>query len=196
MATVKRTSVPPTHPTVWLGLGLAVIGLLMAVYSYTGARVYNVAFAIVALAGALLALVGILVAAWGRSIMSARASRARRMNFQQDALSLSRPTTASSASEEALTSEDVPTVAPSKEKKRFSFGKRAEKRESEAPPAQGVFAFKRRAPEPQPEPKPKPEPEQPVRVTLRCPQCASTFAAEGVRPFTAVCATCGFRADV
>lgn len=208
MATVKKANVPPTHPTVWVGLALAVVGLLLATFAYTGTRVYDIAFAFVALAGGLLALAGILAAAWGRSIMAARASRSRRGLIKEEALKLE---------------EELPTIATTREKKRFAFPlpKRKEERTESA---SGVFAFKRRAPEPQPEPTlarddprhpeaqleaspesipvtvapaPQPSPEsEPVRVTLRCPQCSETFSAEGVRPFTATCGTCGFSATV
>jgi len=217
MATVKRGNVPPTHPTVWIGLALAAIGLLLAVYAYTGSRVYEIAFAIVALVGAFLALVGIMTAAWGRSIMASRASRDRRAAFSSDAMSMSQQ------AEDRPTSEELPTVAASAEKKRFAFslGKRNKQdaaREPEAIPA-GVFAFRRKEPAPRPAPEPvrAPEPEpapvvpditadeplvtlappaDPVRVTLRCPQCGTTFSAEGVRPFEARCTSCGFSATV
>lgn len=218
MATVKRGNVPPTHPTVWIGLALASVGLLLAIYAYTGARVYDIRFAFIALAGAFLALLGILTAAWGRSIMSSRASRARRAAFSSDAMSMSRPT------EEAPTSDDAPTVAAPATRKRFAFslGKRDKKEEARSarePIPAGVFAFRRRDPapapspaEPAPEPAREPEgavpdihaeeplvtlaPADPVRVTLRCPQCSATFSAEGVRPFAASCTSCGFSATV
>lgn len=217
MATVKKANVPPTHPTVWVGLALAVVGLLVATFAYTGTRVYDIAFAFTALAGGLLALAGILTAAWGRSIMAARASRSRRGLIKEEALKLD---------------EQLPTVATTREKKRFAFplSRREKPEKAEAQGAAGVFAFKRRAPEPEPVPEPEPpmarddprnpevqletpdeeipitvtsEPEsspessaEPVRVTLRCPQCSQTFSAEGVRPFTATCGNCGFSANV
>lgn len=223
MATVKRGNVPPTHPTVWIGLALAALGLLLAVYAYTGSRVYDIAFAFIALVGAFLALAGILTAAWGRSIMASRASRSRRAAFSSDAMAMSRPA-------EQPTSEEVPTVASSAEKKRFTFslGRRTKSepaREPEAIPA-GVFAFRRREPAPAREREPD-VPEvaadeplvttaasetsedqdapvrvviapsaDPVRVTLRCPQCGTTFSAEGVRPFAASCTSCGFSATI
>lgn len=228
VATVKRANVPPTHPTVWIGLALSVVGLLLAVYAYTGARVYSIAYAFVALAGGLLALTGILVAAWGRAVMASRASRSRRAAFSADAMSIARPAPA----ESAPTSEDVPTVARSRERKAFAFPlprraskERKEKKEKEkdAIPA-GVFAFKRREPARTPGPEPEPEterepirlapspetpapepdaplvtlapPAEPVRVTLRCPRCSTTFSAQGVRPFAASCSACGFSATV
>lgn len=222
MATVKKANVPPTHPTVWIGLALAVVGLLLATFAYTGARVYDILFAFIALLGAFLALAGILVAAWGRSIMAARASRSRRAGISQDALALARPVGAGEAMAEMVGSEDVPTVAASKDKKRFAFGvpKRKEKeaREREKAP-RAVFAFQRREPAREPEramvePAGSPHaaddprnpevsvrlapetPAPPVRVTLRCPQCSTTFSAEGVRPFSASCGACGFSATV
>lgn len=219
MATVKKANVPPTHPTVWVGLALAVVGLLLATYAYTGARVYSIAFAFVALSGALLALAGILVAAWGRSVMASRASRARRATFQADAMSIAKPVSAAQAIAE-VSSEQAPTVAASAEKKRFSFAmpklprrERAPKEQKSATPAgeeksaipSGAFRFRRReeTPEPEAEPRPQPEPlvtlaprPEPVRVTLRCPQCSTTFSAEGARPFEAVCGNCGFAATV
>lgn len=211
MARVKRANVPPTHPTVWIGLALASVGLLLAIFSYTGSRVYEIAYAFVALAGALLALAGILAAAFGRSFMASRASRSRRAAFSADAMAISKPEEKPTPEP---TSEDLPTVAASREKKRFAFslGRRKEKEPGAIP--SGVFAFKRREPSPSPEPEPSPslpsppsiEPEsplialapsaEPVRVTLRCPQCSTTFPAEGVRPFLAQCTSCGFSATV
>lgn len=247
MATVKKANVPPTHPTVWVGLGLAVLGLLVATYAYTGSRVYDVLFAFVAILGALLALGGILTAAWGRSIMAARASRSRRATFKDDALALAKPVTVTEAIAQPA-SEDAPTIAAPREKKRFAFpmpkrspkGERTEKpgKADKGSPA-GVFAFKRReaASEPAatpeassaasssptleaPAPAPAFAPDDPrdpavsarldaeldaigdlqeprtVRVTLKCPSCGTTFSAEGVRPFTATCTSCGFSASV
>lgn len=211
MATVKKSNVPPTHPTVWVGLGLAAIGLLIAIYAYTGSRVYDVTFAIIAALGGLIALVGILVAAWGRSVMASRAQRSRRATFTQDALAIAKP----SALAEEVGSETMPTIAAPSEKKRFSFSvpKRAPKKEK-ANGTEGVFAFRRKdAPQPQraaddprdpafsPTPMPAaPEPTPlevgPVRATLKCPQCAQTFTAEGVRPFEARCTSCGFASSV
>lgn len=236
MASVKKANVPPTHPTVWLGLGLAVIGLLVATYAYTGARVYEIGFAFAALGGAILALAGILMAAWGRSIMAARASRSRRAVFKEDALAMAKPVKVSDTLEEPA-SEDAPTIAAPREKKRFAFplpklGGKGERKPAERAEGAGggsVFAFKRRAPDPaatpvtvQPEPAAAdpeerievaletalletaaeervaaPEPAAPpVRVTLKCPSCSTTFSAEGVRPFQATCSSCGFSATV
>lgn len=218
MASVKRGNVPPTHPTVWIGLALASVGLIVAIFSYTGTRVYEVMYAIVALVGAILALLGIMIAAFGRSFMAARASRSRRAAFSSDAMTMAKPQREAAAEAKAeVTSEDVPTVAASREKKRFAFslGKKDKKERSpDAIPA-GVFAFRRREPAREPEPAPMPEPvvapapslepeaplitlapAEPVRVTLRCPQCSTTFSAEGVRPFHAQCTSCGFSATV
>ena len=210
MATVKRGNVPPTHPTVWTGLALAVVGLLLAVFAYTGSRVYEITYAFVALAGAFLALAGIFTAAWGRSIMSARASRSRRAGISADALAMARP---GPEREELppVSSEDAPTVAAPKDKKRlpFSLPRRAKKKEErrEAPIPAGAL---RDEPAPVAYPTPAPLPpvpalapdeplvtlSGPVRATLRCPQCGATFAAEGARPFQATCASCGFSATV
>lgn len=212
MATVKRGNVPPTHPSVWIGLALASLGLLLAIFSYTGSRVYDILFAIVALAGGLLALVGILVAAFGRAFMASRASRARRAVFSADAMAAARPAP-------EPTAEDAPTVAAPREKKRFSFPKRKGKEAEAQDASAGIFAFQRREPERAPEPEPAPSPSlppppslepdappvalapdappaEPVRVTLRCPQCSATFTAEGVRPIAATCSSCGFSATV
>src|SRR5687768_14750723 len=112
MAATKRAS-PPTHPTVWIGLGLAGVGLLLALYAYTGTRVYDVMFAGVALAGGLLALGGILTAAWGRAIMSARASRERRQLIRKDAVIVA----------DEIAHQPPPTVAEPATKKRFAFPK-------------------------------------------------------------------------
>lgn len=206
MASVKRGSVPPTHPTVSIGLGLAVLGLLLTMYAYTGARVYDVAFAFVALVGGLVALVGILVAAWGRSIMSSRASRSRRTAISRDALAMARP------------DEAPPTLAAPAQKRRFALPRPKPKKAPEptASPGAALFAFRRAGPvapddprhpeqaarlEPAPadpsavEPAPAPA-GLPVRARLRCPRCANEFLAEGVRPFDATCGACGFFATV
>lgn len=200
MATVKKANVPATHPTVYAGLALAVVGLLVAAYAYTGTRIYNVVYAAIALVGGLLAFVGILTAAWGRSIMAARAARSKRgLDSGQRAAT------------ESLASEQPPTVAAPAEKKRFSFPmpKRRPKEPEAAPGA--VFAFKRRAAEPvaaAAEPANTPEPSAPLvtlappaspeleRVTLKCPQCATQFTTEGTRPMLATCPSCGFSATI
>jgi hypothetical protein len=198
VATVKKANVPPTHPTVWVGLGLAVVGLLLAMYAYTGARVYDIAFAFIAIAGASIALVGILAAAWGRSIMSARAARARRATFSQDALAIAKPVEASEAMAETMGSETMPTVAAPSSKKRFSFSvpKRMKKEEPRADPA-ALFAFKRRPAAPPPAGEELVTlVEKPVKATLKCPQCSGTFSVEGVRPFEARCPACGFASTV
>ncbi|HEX2022259.1 MAG TPA: hypothetical protein VHH36_06065 [Candidatus Thermoplasmatota archaeon] len=204
---------PATHPTVYVGLGLAVVGLLLATYAYTGSRVYDSAFALVALAGGVLALLGIMTAAWGRAVMGARAQRRAR----------GRP-----APEPAP---GLPTVAAPEgksEKRRIPFPipRRAKRETGEAKPASNLFSFRRRsAPPPAPEepappeavieaPAPEPVPAPPAvevavaeapvaapapvleRVTLRCPRCATTFTAEGARPFAATCPSCALVAEV
>lgn len=213
MATVKKANVPPTHPSVWAGLALATIGLLVAMFAYTGSRVYDIVFAFIALGGGVLALAGILTAAWGRSIMAARASRARRAGIAKDAMQMGKPVKV----ETAKGSEDMPTIAAPSEKNRFSFSmpKRAKKEEKPADPA-ALFAFKRRStPESAPAPvtarddprNPEiaaqlaqapiaPEPSPTVKITLKCPQCGTQFSAEGARPFEAKCGSCGFSATV
>lgn len=217
MAATKKASAPPTHPTVWVGLGLAVVGLLVAMYAYTGTRVYDIRFAVVAAVAAVLALAGILVAAWGRSIMASRAQRSRRGLIQQDAMKLAVETSAPEAMAEVVGSETVPTIAAPAEKRRFAFSmpKRQAPRERDHAALLGAFRRKQpasddpRDPEvsatlapaevvevalvPAPEPARDPERE---RVTMRCPQCSTTFSAEGVRPFAATCSACGFSATV
>jgi hypothetical protein len=171
---------------VYAGLALAVVGLLVALYAYTGTRVYEIGFALTALLGGLLALIGISTAAWGRSIMASRAARSRRGLFREEALRL----------DEAL-----PTIAANAEKRRrFAFqvprlGRKSANGEDARQEARIVLTAE---PEPHPEP---PEPlvtlvQEPVRVTLRCPECSQTFTAEGVRPFSATCGQCGFSATV
>jgi hypothetical protein len=199
MATVKKANVPPTHPTVYVGLALASLGLLIALWAYTGTRVYEIVYAAIAGVGAFLSLAGIMVAAWGRSIMASRVSRSRRTLIAQDALAVGRPASEAEAMTAEMGSETMPTVAAPTEKKRFSFPipKRVKKEEIRPGPAAAarrgslsgpdgpedatLFAFRRKAPEP-----------SPVRATLKCPQCSATFTAEGVRPFTATCTQCGF----
>lgn len=191
MAAVKKANAPPTHPSVYVGLALATVGLLVAAFAYTGTRVYDVLYAFVALVGGLLAFAGILTAAWGRSILASRASRSRRGLDAPRALADEGPT-------------PPPTVAAHPEKKGFRFPM-PKRREKVAPAAEtgAVFAFRRRQ-EPAPAPEAAPplaqaEPAVPSvleRVTLRCPRCATQFAAEGTRPFTAACPSCAFSADV
>lgn len=209
MATAPKKPQPATHFTVWVGLGLAVLGLLLALYAYSGTRIYDVTYAFVAVAGGVMSLVGILVSAWGRSIMAARAQRSKRATIQKDALKLA----------EAVADErPPPTVAEPPEKKRFSLGLPKRKAKEAAPPVEGqassgtIFAFRRSS-----APPPAPEPEIPAvealvekpldlgsptavpvaeRVTLKCPSCSAQFAAEGVRPFAATCPSCGFSATI
>ena len=198
MATTKRAQ-PATHPTVHVGLALAAVGLLLALYAYTGTRIYDVRFALVAAGGALLAIVGIFVSAWGRAIMAARAQRSRRALIHDDALKVA---------QEGL-AQPPPTVAEPPSKKRFDFKLGARKPKApreeaaEKPAGRGAFAFKRRAAPPPPAP-PAEETavvsvmaeapaEGPVveRVTLKCPRCATEFSAEGVRPIPIQCPSCG-----
>ena len=224
MATVKRAQ-PATHPTVYVGLALATVGLLLAVYAYTGTRIYDVRFALVALAGALLAMGGIFTAAWGRAIATARSARARRETLQKDARAMDPASFA-----------PPPTVAATTEKKRLDLSRwvprRAKKdpdaRPAEAAPARpakgaGAFAFRRSAPPPPPAPPadeaprheaPLPAPvaaadpapietaadpaAPPVleRVTVRCPRCATQATFEGVRPLPIQCPSCGLAGTV
>lgn len=215
MAETKRAQ-PGTHPTVYAGLALATVGLLLALYAYTGTRIYEVRFALVAAGGAFCAILGIFVSAWGRAIMAARAQRSRRAVLHDDARR---------AADEGLA--PPPTVAAPVSKKRFDFKLGARKprpaREDapEKPAAKGAFAFKRRAapppppappaeeapvdlapPEPAPplpEPAPvvavsaEPAPAAPAleRITVRCPRCSTEFTAEGVRPIPILCPSCG-----
>jgi hypothetical protein len=186
MATATRRQTPPTHPTVWVGLGMATVGLLVALYSYTGSRTYDVTFAFVALVGGIIATGGILTAAWGRAVMTARASRSRRVVIKEDALKLTEED-----------GEQPPTVAEPASKRRLNLTAAA-----------SMFRFSRRpntAAPAQPEAAGSPALEAALtaleappleRVTLKCPQCATQFASEGVRPFVATCPSCGFSADV
>ena len=196
-AAVKRQS-PPTHPTVWAGLGLAAVGLLVAAYAYTGTRVYDITFAFVAVVGGLLALAGILTAAWGRAVMSARAQRSRRGLLKEDA--------ATAAREARAEEERPPTVAAPASKRSFDFAGAARRllprpapREEKAADRKALFAFRSPA-APAPAPAPEPAAAAPAaevkRVKVRCPQCSTQFAGEGVRPFTLTCPSCGFAAEV
>lgn len=177
MANVPKRQQPATHPTVWIGLAFASVGLMLAVYSYTGTRIYDVRFALVAFSGGFLALVGILLSAWGRSIMAARAQRARRAGVAPD-----RSVPVEGAS-------PPPTVAAPREKRRFSFGLKAKKEAEPAKPA-AVFAFRRREPAAAVAVEaPREEPAR-ERFTLKCPACAHEFTAEGVRPLSVSCPSC------
>lgn len=200
MATVKKANVPATHPTVYVGLALAVVGLLLAMYAYTGTRVYDIVFAFVAVGGAVVALAGILLAAWGRSIMSARAARSRRSAMKDDAMKLADEVPSKGRAKPVPPPEDLPTVAAPASKKRFDFsiGRRKEK-PAKAAEASNVFAFKRKPAEAGPTTAPAAReasaaPPEPAieRVTLGCPSCATQFSAEGTRPFRVTCPSCGF----
>ena len=193
MAAAVKRHAPPTHPTVWVGLGLAAGGLLVAAYAYTGTRVYDITFAAVALLGGVLALGGILTAAWGRAVMSARAQRSRRGLLRDDAVK---------AAHDAHVADEPqpPTVAAPASKRSFDFASAARRLiPKPSPPREpadrkALFAFRTPAPAPAaPAEAPAAAPE---RVKVRCPQCATQFAAEGVRPFTMTCPSCGFTAEV
>ena len=220
MATTRKAAQPATHVSVWVGLGLSIVGLLIAMYAYSGTRVYDITFAYVAMAGGVVALGGILVSAWGRAIMAARAQRMRRQTLQHDALKLTEMGIAEAR--------PPPTVAEPPQKKRFAFALPGRKAKGEAPAVEGgassgtLFAFRSRsAPPPAPEPEPvavearaleipaieglvvdAPLPMEAAapavaeRVTLRCPSCGSQFSAEGVRPLAVTCPSCGFSATV
>lgn len=193
MATATKRQSPPTHPTVWAGLGLAAVGLLLAAYAYTGTRIYDITFAFVAVAGGLLALAGILTAAWGRAVMSARAQRSRRGLIHDDAVKAARAA--------HVAEEEPPTVAAPKEKRAFDLARAAKRLvprlpQREKPDPKAVFAF-RSPPPAEPAPAAPPTPAGvPERVTLRCPQCDAKFTTVGVRPLTATCPSCGFAAQV
>ncbi len=211
MATAQKRAQPATHVSVWIGLGLSIVGLLIAMYAYSGTRVYDITYAYVALAGGVVALGGILVSAWGRAIMAARAQRMKRQTLQHDALKLTEVGLAEAKA--------PPTVAEPPQKKRFSFSLPARKGKREAPAVEGaassgtLFSFRARsAPPPAPEPArheveipaieglveaPLPmEAPAPERITLRCPSCSNEFSAEGVRPLAVTCPSCGFSATV
>lgn len=192
--TVKRQA-PPTHPTVWIGLGLAGVGLLVAAYAYTGTRVYDITFALVAILGGLLALGGILTAAWGRAVMSARAQRSRRGLISDDARKAARVA-------HVAVEEQPPTIAAPAAKREFRFAQAAKRllpkpgapRAKKAEGGASVFAFRSTAPLPSPSPSPSSVAIE--RLTLKCPECATEFTSEGVRPFTASCPNCDFAAEI
>lgn len=198
MAQTKRRVSEPTHPTVWAGLGLAIAGLLVSVYAYTGARVYDIAFFFVAIGGGVLALAGILAAAWGRALGSSRRKRAEK------AVRFGAPATAEAGPERPAEKPAPPTVAAPAEK-RSILARLVPKGAPKEPaaPAKPVFAFKRRgapvaeagngsaAVAVQASPVPVLE-----RLTIACPECGETFSAEGIRPFNASCPKCSFSAEV
>lgn len=209
MATATKRAAPPTHVSVWVGLAMAAVGLLVALYAYTGTRVYDVTFAFIAILGGIFALAGILTSAWGRAVMAARAGRARRLTMTQDTMKLAH---------QVHMDQPPPTVAEPPSKKRFDFRATAKRmmperrpRDENAAPARenggaaakasSMFAFRTKAKTQAP---PAPPTEAPAvvaaapveRVTLKCPQCSTQFSAEGTRPFTATCPQCGFAAEI
>lgn len=179
VATAKRKA-PPTHPSVWIGLGLASVGLLVAMFAYSGTRVYDIIYATIAVVGAIVSLAGILLAAWGRAVMSARAARARRTLMREDTLKLT----------EAL-EPAPPTVAEPPSKKRFDF-------KSLMPERRPSFSLRsKKAPSPEPSREASgavvlaPPEEAPLeRLLLQCPECDTRFQTEGRRPFVATCPVC------
>lgn len=213
MAQTKRRS-EPTHPTVWVGLAFALAGLVVALYAYTGPRVYDIIYFFVAILGGVLSLGGILTAAWGRAIGQARRQRSRRLAVAAGGSSVVRTGTDDSRTGDDGRASSPPTVAAPPEKKGLlarlkpSGGKGGEKGAAEASDKpKPVFAFKRRAAasgeagaaENAPaeagsgdaDAGPRKE-----RVTLQCPECATTFSQEGTRPFRVACPNCAFSADV
>lgn len=219
----RRRAQPATHPTVWVGLLMAIVGLLLAMFSYTGTRIYDATYALVALGGGVLALAGILVAAWGRALGAARAQRARRGLAAKPA-PLPEATPAEAPPEKAdrrmfafrkkaEPTADAPTVAAPSEKKRTlalpalpKLGRRGAKKD-EGPAT--MFAFRRRDQEnatptagaDTPAAIPSPDAEAPangalVRVTMRCPRCATEFTAEGEQTASVTCPQCGLAGSV
>lgn len=193
MAQTKRRS-EPTHPTVWIGLGLALAGLVVAMYAYTGPRVYDITFFFVAILGGLLALGGILASAWGRAVGQARRQRARRLS-----VSGGKP---GEVPVRKTKDAEPPTVAAPRNKRSLLARFKIQKSE---PAPKPVFAFKRKtapdaaaASDATPEPAEAPTPDAPrkERVTVQCPDCSTTFSQDGVRPFRVACPNCAFSSEV
>ena len=217
-ATTRKRAQPATHPTVYVGLLMAIVGRLLAMYAYTGTRIYDITFAFIAIGGAAIALTGILVAAWGRAVMAARAQRARRGLATR---AKEQETDVAIRVEEA-----PPTVAEPAEKKRRlampplpKLGRRKKAEENgEARPAKAnaaMFAFRRRGASasteptaqevsvaPEAPPAAAPSGDDPtadgavVRITIKCPQCSTEFSAEGVQPIAIQCPSCGLAGSV
>lgn len=221
--TRKRTQ-PSTHPSVFVGLLMAIGGLLLAMYAYTGTRIYDRTFAYVAIGGGILALSGILVSAWGRAIMASRAQRARRVAVrenaqQQDQKLEEKPARRgfSLGRKRAAEARAPPTIAAPADKKRAlmptlpKLGRRGKaKPENGANGAPSFFAFKRKnegasssggasssvVTEEQPADTDPTADGAIVRITLRCPECNEQFTAEGVQPLTVTCPACSFSGTV
>lgn len=185
MAPPKRRVSTPTHPTVWVGLALASVGLLVALYAYTGDRIYDVAFFFVALAGGFLALTGILVAAWGRAIGSARMRSPRKAQGAAK----------DDAKQPEVEKPTPPTVAAPRSKRAFAFQWPKRKAPADGAPPKPVFAFRRSSPA---------DATATMtaatalgeRLQLECPQCQTQFTAEGVRPIATQCPECGLKGEV
>jgi predicted RNA-binding Zn-ribbon protein involved in translation (DUF1610 family) len=211
MAETKRRVSEPTHPSVWAGLVLAVAGLLVALYAYTGPRVYDIVYFFAALAGGLLALGGILAAAWGRALGASRRKRAEKAARFGAPAPAGAATAASSraARGDGRAADAPPTVAAPADKRTIlaRLIPKGAPKEPEAPP-KPVFAFRRRgagagpgaaAPAATAAAAVSVEPAKvPVRerLSMACPNCGEQFAAEGVRSFTATCPKCAFSAEV
>lgn len=211
MAQTKRRVSEPTHPSVWVGLVLAAAGLLVALYAYTGPRVYDITFFFVAIVGGVLAFAGILVSAWGRALGAsrrARAAKAAKFGAPEPTAAGSSPVEARAAKARATGAlassapvEQPPTVAAPAGKRGLlsRFGARGGEKEEKAD-AKPVFAFRRKggAPEGGGAVAAMAVPAEPAleRLTVRCPRCTTQFDAEGVRPFTATCPSCAFSAQV
>lgn len=214
--TRNKRAQPSTHPTVYVGLLLAIGGLLVAMYAYTGTRIYDATYFFVAIGGGLLALFGMLTAAWGRAVATARAQRVRRQRAKRAAESGAAIEPA--ATREAAPVEQPPTVAAPREKRRIaipSFVRRGKREGSDAEDEAGnMFSFRRRAARNEPEQvvveeTPASAAESAtthatdvtsdgveVRITLKCPQCATQFTAEGVQPIAIECPSCGLTGQV
>lgn len=181
MATpTKRRVSEPTHPSVWAGLVLATVGFLIAIYAYTGPRVYDIVYFFVAIVGALLALAGIFAAAWGRALGASRRKRVEK------------------AAKFGAPANEPPTVAAPKEKRALLSRLLPKGAPKEAAPAKPVFAFKRRGASAGGDASGAAVATGGAleRLTVACPRCETQFSAEGVRPFTAACPRCAFSAEL
>lgn len=189
------------HPLLWVGLAVSVAGLLLALWSFTGDRAYDIGFVATAAVGFGLMVAGVLFAAWGRSIGNRRRrAAARRPKGLKDIdvapLALAKP--ADRRSMRARLADVVRGLArrpPSAERARL------ERATLRCPACDAVFEAEGR----------RPfdatcracglvaaiEAGSPLEsLTLKCPACASVFDAEGRRPFDAVCPACAHAARV
>lgn len=201
-----------TH--LWTGLLLALGGVLVGGYAYTGDRIYELTFLPVALFGLILVLGGSALAGYGqanRPRMGGRPSQDEdegptfRERVQERFAALlpgdedtdrqvgseadDSSTPPSSDAETSQTAEDEdegPSVI-----ERVTTG--ASSLLAAVKPDTEADEGNHRAEDPEPSgPATEPDEPDPVEADLECPKCRTSFTASGQSPFEAECPNCGY----